>query len=278
MLQHFSPSAPLVLVGCGNMGHAMAMGWLRAGLPPECLFVVDPAAQADRLPGAAPEQFLQTARDLPVGMKARVLVFAVKPQVIESVLPLFLPFVGADTMVLSVAAGVTLKQLEAGLAGEGTYVRVMPNTPAAIGEGISGLTAAADISGEDKRLAQMLMHAVGDTVWIKDEAQMDSVTAVSGSGPAYVFYMVECMAAAGVAEGLPEDVAMKLARETVIGAAKLLDTDVDISAAELRRRVTSPGGTTAAALDVLMHAGTGLGDLMSRAIHAARKRGEELGG
>ncbi|NVJ97222.1 MAG: pyrroline-5-carboxylate reductase [Alphaproteobacteria bacterium] len=277
-MQHFSESAPLVLVGCGNMGQAMAMGWLRAGLSPDHLFVVDPGASADRLLGAKTENFVQTARDLPVGLKARVIVLAVKPQMMDNVIGLFGPFVDANTMIISVAAGITLGQLKGGIGGEGTYVRVMPNTPAAIGEGISGLAADPDISTENKCLAQELMHAVGDTVWVDDERLIDSVTSVSGSGPAYVFYMVECMAAAGVAQGLSEEVAMKLARQTVVGAAKLMDTDTDIPAAELRRRVTSPGGTTAAALNILMQAEGGLGQLMEKAITAARERGQELGG
>lgn len=277
MLQYFSESSPLVLVGCGNMGRAMAMGWLRAGLPPEHLYVIDPAATPAQLVGARPENFLASARGLPEGTVARAIVMAVKPQVMDKVIGLFGSFAGPETMVISVAAGITLAQLERGLGADCTYVRVMPNTPAAIGEGISGLAAGPDISEENRCLAQELMHAVGDTVWVAHEGLIDSVTAVSGSGPAYVFHMVECMAAAGVAQGLPEDVAMRLARQTVVGAAKLMDVDADVPPSELRRRVTSPGGTTAAALDVLMQADGGLGMLMERAIAAARKRGEELG-
>lgn len=276
-MQSFSETAPLVLIGCGNMGQAMAAGWLRAGLAPEHFFAVDPFAEPSCLPTVPGDHFVQSAEALPNGLEARVVVLAVKPQMMDETLAQIAPLVGEGTMVMSVAAGVTLHQMQCGIGGRGTYVRVMPNTPAAIGAGISGITADAGASAADKDLARILMRAVGETVWVEEEALMDSVTAVSGSGPAYVFHMVECMAAAGVREGLPEDDAMALARQTIIGAAKLLDAQPDTPAAELRRRVTSPGGTTAAALDVLMQAGSGLGELMSRAVTAARKRGEELG-
>jgi len=277
MLQYFSQSSPLVLVGCGHMGRAMAQGWLRAGVPADHLYIVDPQADPASLPGGNPDHFVASAGFLPSGMKARAIVMAVKPQVMNDALPLMVPFIGDDTIVLSVAAGVTLDQMARGTGGMGTCVRVMPNTPAAIGEGISGVTAGPGISVADRALALELMDATGEAVWIDAEDQMDAVPAVSGSGPAYVFYMVECLAAAGVREGLPEETAMALARQTIIGAGHLLDAETDLEATELRRRVTSPGGTTAAALDVLMRA-DGLGELMSRAVSAARKRGAELAG
>jgi len=277
MLQYFSETAPLLLVGCGHMGRAMAQGWLRAGVPADHLYVVDPQADPVSLPGSRADHFVASAGMLPRGMKARAIVMAVKPQVMNDALPLMAPFIGDGTVVLSVAAGVTLEQMARGTGGEGTCVRVMPNTPAAIGEGISGVTAAPGISEVDRALALELMDATGEAVWIEHEDQMDAVTAVSGSGPAYVFYMVECLAAAGVRQGLPEATAMALARQTIIGAGHLLDAETDLEAAELRRRVTSPGGTTAAALDVLMR-DDGLGQLMERAVAAARKRGQELAG
>ncbi len=275
MVQYFSEKSPLVLVGCGHMGRAMALGWLRAGVPADHLYVVDPQADPASLPGSNASHFVASADALPTGMKARAVVMAVKPQVMNAALPEMASFIGDETVVLSVAAGVTLDQMARGTGGVGTCVRVMPNTPAAIGEGISGVTAGDGISDEDRALALELMDATGEAVWIEHEDQMDAVTAVSGSGPAYVFYMVECLAAAGVREGLPEDTAMALARQTIIGAGHMLDAETDLEAAELRRRVTSPGGTTAAALDVLMRA-DGLGELMSQAVGAARKRGAEL--
>lgn len=204
-------------------------------------------------------------------------MLAVKPQMMDEVLAQIACVVGADTLVLSVAAGVTLGALTQGIGVHATYVRAMPNTPAAIGAGITGLAGEADMTQGNRDLAQQLMQAVGETVWVSDEALIDAVTAVSGSGPAYVFQMVESMAAAGTQVGLEEETAMKLARQTIIGAARLLEAEADISASELRRRVTSPGGTTAAALDVLMVTESGLGELMGRAISAAHARGQELG-
>lgn len=277
MVQYFSETSPLILVGCGHMGRAMALGWLRAGLDAEHLYVVDPQATPESLPGSKADNFVASAGLLPSGIKARAIVMAVKPQVMNDALPLLALLMDDGAVVLSVAAGVTLDQMERGTGGVGTCVRVMPNTPAAIGQGISGVTAGPGISDDDRALALMLMDATGEAVWIEHEDQMDAVTAVSGSGPAYVFYMVECLAAAGVREGLPEDTAMALARQTVIGAGHLLDAETDLPAAELRRRVTSPGGTTAAALDVLMKA-DGLGEVIQNAVAAARKRGAELAG
>lgn len=273
----FSVTSPLVLVGCGNMGHAMAQGWLKAGLGTDCLYVLDPRADAPRLPGVAADHFVLNTGDLPDGLKARVLVLAVKPQMMNEVLAQVACVVGEDTLVLSVAAGVTLGALAQGIGVRATYVRAMPNTPAAIGAGITGLAGDADMTDENRDLAQQLMQAVGEAVWVSDEALIDAVTAVSGSGPAYVFHMVESMAAAGIAVGLQADTAMKLARQTIIGAARLLETEKDVPAAELRRRVTSPAGTTAAALDVLMATEAGLGELMGRTVSAAHARGQELG-
>lgn len=277
-MQGFSAEKPLLLMGCGHMGHALAMGWLRAGLAPEHLYVVDPSASPTCLPKVAEGHFVQSAASLPTGLKARVIMIAVKPQVIGGILPLLAPFADEGTMIISVAAGVPLRVLEDGVGADATYVRAMPNTPAAIGAGITGLTAREDISVADKALAREILHAVGETVWIADESLMNAVTAVSGSGPAYVFHLVECMAHAGTELGLTPDIAMQLARQTVIGAARLMDEESDASVADLRRRVTSPGGTTEAALKVLRHPDTGLVDLMVRAITRAEERGRELGG
>ncbi len=275
MQHYFSSENPLVLIGCGHMGHALAMGWLNAGLKPEALFVVDPALDSACLPGLAAGRCIPSIDSLPKGSVAKAVVLAVKPQVIDGILPTLTSGLDSHSVVISVAAGVTLSQMEKGLGTECVLVRAMPNTPAAIGAGITGLTAASGISQADKDLTRTLLAACGKTVWIDDEEQMNAVTAVSGSGPAYVFYLVECMAAAGVRQGLPEDVAMALARETVIGSGKLLSSENDVSATDLRRKVTSPGGTTAAALNVLMQE-KGLPDLVLKAVTSATKRGAEL--
>ncbi|TNE67738.1 MAG: pyrroline-5-carboxylate reductase [Alphaproteobacteria bacterium] len=278
MIEAINANSPLILVGCGHMGHAMAVGWLSAGLAPEALYVVDPHANPGVLPALPAGHFVEAVGLLPRGLKPRALVIAVKPQIIDSVLPLLTPFATEDTLVISIAAGITLSHMKEGIGADALYVRTMPNTPAAVGAGITGMVAGAGLSEDDRHLVQRLLDATGQSVWIADEDQMNTVTAVSGSGPAYVFHLIECMAAAGVEEGLPEDVAMRLARQTIVGAARLLDVEADVPVGKLRDRVTSPGGTTAAALKVLMHDGDGLAALMFRAVAAARLRGEELGG
>lgn len=271
----FSVESPLLLVGCGNMGRALVRGWLSSGLKPEALLVLDPAANDQILPEAAGARFVANTADLPAGVNARLMLLAVKPQVMNSVLQDVRPYAGKQTLAVSVAAGVTMDQMRRGLGKAPGLVRAMPNTPAAVGAGVTGLVAEAGVSQDGRALADLVMHAAGRTVWIENEELMDAVTATSGSGPAYVFHMVEALASGAEAAGLPADEAMTLARQTVIGAARLLEAGANLSAAELRRRVTSPGGTTAAALDVLM-ASDGLVDLMTRAVAAARKRGREL--
>ncbi len=278
MKQYFSEESPLVLVGCGNMGRAMAEGWLAAGVPAEALFVIDPMAKPGALPDVPASNYAGSAAAVPEGLKARVIIAAVKPQMFADVLPGLQPLVGDKTVLISVAAGITLANMKEYLGVPAALVRAMPNTPASVGAGITGVTATPDVSDVDKELALALMASTGAAVWVDDEGLINSVTGVSGSGPAYIFNVVEAMAAAGVKEGLPEEDAMKLARQTVIGAARLMEANPDVPAAELRRRVTSPGGTTAAALAVLMNEEDGLGPLMARAVNAARRRGEELAG
>lgn len=273
----FSKDTPLVLVGCGNMGGAMAEGWLAAGLSVDALIIADPTVSEGRIEGVPASNYLDSVTDLAEGTLPRAVVLAVKPQIIDKVLPALTSLVSGDTLVISVAAGVTLEQMQRGIGTDAVYVRTMPNTPAAVGAGITGLTADAGISPENRALACELLASTGATVWIADEALMDAVTGVSGSGPAYIFHMVESMAAAGAAQGLPADVAMQLARQTVIGAARLMEAQPEVPADELRRRVTSPNGTTAAALDVLM-GDEGQKPLMSKAVAAATKRGKELAG
>jgi pyrroline-5-carboxylate reductase len=273
-LSSFTARSPLVLVGAGKMGGALIRGWLDRGLDRDAVVVIDPGPPADTA------AFLSTAGVAPVatppaGVAARVIVVAVKPQVIAEVLPGLRGLVGAETVAVSIAAGTTLATLARGL-GDIAVVRAMPNTPAAIGRGITAAVANPRVNGEGRALVGELLTAAGEVVWVDDEVLMDAVTAVSGSGPAYVFLLAEYLAEAAVAAGLDHDVAERLARATVAGAGELLGQS-DLTAAELRRNVTSPGGTTAAALEVLM-AADGLAPLLTKAVAAARRRSQELSG
>ncbi len=265
-------AGPVLLIGAGKMGTAMAAGWLRAGLPGSSLILVDPAPHESVVEFAATSG-ATLRRDLP-SEPPRVLVLAVKPQVMDAVLATARHVVGPQTLVLSIAAGISIARFRQGL-GADRIVRTMPNTPAQLGKGITGAVATDAVTGEDRELAQSLLAAAGEVVWLDDETQIDALTAVSGSGPAYVFNLVEALAAAGEKQGLDAEQAMRLARQTIIGAAALLETD-PASAAQLRINVTSPNGVTQAALEILM-AEDGLGALMHRAVDAARRRSEELG-
>jgi pyrroline-5-carboxylate reductase len=236
--------------------------------------VVDPAPPADTR--ALLESFgIGATGTPPAGATAHVLLLAVKPQIIAGVLPDVRKLIGAGTVTVSIAAGTTLAALEAGL-GRHAIVRTMPNTPAQVGRGITAAAANGDVAAEGRELVTQLLEAVGEVVWVDDEAAIDAVTAVSGSGPAYVFLLAECLAEAGVAAGLPADVAARLARATVTGAGELLYLS-DLSPDQLRKNVTSPNGTTAAALAILI-AEDGLAPLMKRAVAAAKKRSIELAG
>lgn len=267
-----SDLGPVVLVGAGKMGTAMARGWLAAGVRPDNLVLVDPQP-ADAVTDFAGQHGLLLLSEMPKETP-QVLILAVKPQIMGDVLAKARARVSNDTLVLSIAAGITLETLSDGL-GSTRIVRTMPNTPAQVGKGMTGAVAASGVSDADRDTAEALLAAAGKVAWFDDEMQLDALTAVSGSGPAYVFLMVEALAAAGVAEGLDADQAMILARQTVIGSAALMESDLT-DAATLRQNVTSPGGVTAAALEVLM-ADDGLQSLMVRAVHAGRKRNEELG-
>ena len=257
----------LLLLGCGRMGSAMLRGWLAGGLPPGAVHVVDPdPSEWSRGLGLAAEPFRRPA----------VAVVAVKPQMMAEALPALAAHGGGDMLVVSVAAGVPLAALERALGPGTPVVRVMPNTPAAIGRGISAIVGNEAAGARGLSVAEALAAAVGRTVRLSSEEQMDAVTAVSGSGPAYVFHLIEAMAAAGEAEGLPRDLATELATATVAGAAALAE-GAERPAAELRRDVTSPAGTTEAALRVLMDEERGLPPLMRRAVAAAAERSRELG-
>ena len=267
-------SGPIVLIGAGNMGGALLTGWLKNGVPGSSVIVVDPN-QSEPMRKMIAEAGASHVTGIPAGVTAGVLFVAVKPQVMDAVLPPLKAAVGADTVVVSIAAGKTLASLETHL-GEAAMVRAMPNTPAMVGRGVTGAFANARVGERQRQLVQNLLKVSGPVEWVPGEADIDSVTAVSGSGPAYVFYLVECMAEAGRKLGLQADLAMRLARETVAGAGELLHQSPD-DASRLRQNVTSPGGTTAAALGVLM-AEDGMQPLFDAALEAARKRAQELAG
>lgn len=269
----FSSDSPLVLAGAGKMGGAMLSGWLASGLNPKAVRVVDPAPPADS--AAMMEKAHISARaEIPAALGARVLVMAVKPQIINEVSASLKPLVGPGTIVLSIAAGTKLATLINGL-GATRVVRAMPNTPAQIRRGVTAAIGTPALDELDRALAETLLSAIGKVAWVDDEALIDAVTAVSGSGPAYLFLLTECLAEAGVAAGLSPELAMMLARETVSGAGELLHRSAQPPEV-LRQNVTSPGGTTAAALEVLMGK-PGLQELMTRAVAAAKRRSEELG-
>jgi pyrroline-5-carboxylate reductase len=262
----------LVLLGCGKMGSAMLEGWLARGLALDATWVLDPV----------PSVWVQglAARGLHLNdgtpPAPAVVLIAVKPQMMGAALPVLVPFGGGKTLFVTVAAGTTIASYEAVLGAGTRLVRAMPNTPAAVGRGITAIVGNRAATAADIDLAEELLSAVGQVVRLSGEHQMDAVTAVSGSGPAYVFHLIEALAAAGVAEGLPADLAMQLARTTVSGAGELARQAPE-TAETLRVNVTSPGGTTAAALAVLMDADTGFPALLRRAVKAAADRGRELG-
>lgn len=267
---------PVLLAGAGKMGTALLSGWLARGLTPSNIIVQEPS-----LTGAAAELVGKHAITAVANVAAlpsppAVIVVAVKPQAMEAVFPPLAKAAGPETVVLSIAAGKSIASFERHLPGKTAVVRAMPNTPAAIGRGISGAVANAATTVAQRQMCNDLLSAVGDVVWLKDEALIDAVTAVSGSGPAYVFLLAEALASAGVAAGLDAETATRLARATVSGAGELLRTSPS-DPATLRQNVTSPGGTTAAALAVLMREGHGLKELMTEAVQAAQKRSRELG-
>jgi pyrroline-5-carboxylate reductase len=259
----------LVLLGCGKMGSAMLEGWLKQGMPAASVWVIDPN----------PSEWVRgTGVHLNAALPASpaIVLIAVKPQMMGAALPSIAAMGGGTTLFLSVAAGTTIASYEVVLGVGSPVIRAMPNTPAAIGKGITAITGNAQTTEAHMALAEGLLGAVGQVVRLEGEHQMDAVTAVSGSGPAYVFHLIETLAAAGEAEGLPADLSMQLAKATVAGAGALAEA-ADETPTQLRINVTSPAGTTAAALGVLMDEGTGFPALLKRAVKAAADRGRELG-
>lgn len=267
---------PVLLVGCGKMGGAMLRGWLERGLDAGAIRIVDPFPDYARkmAPQMAPEQFVAEMTDLPAGLSPSFVILAVKPQMMAEALASFAHLECEGSTFLSIAAGKTIGSFEK-ILGARAVIRAMPNTPAAIGKGITVCCANGHVSDAQKNTCQALLSAVGQVEWVADEALIDAVTAVSGSGPAYVFHLVEAMAAAGEKVGLSPELAAKLAAATVSGAGALLEESQE-DATTLRVNVTSPKGTTEAALNVLMAEPGGLTELMTKAIEAAHTRSEEL--
>jgi pyrroline-5-carboxylate reductase len=263
----------VLLVGAGKMGGALLEGWLKNGLDPRHIFIRDPSFPP-KVAALIRQHGVDAGSALELGAKPSVVVLAVKPQLVDQVLPGLAPLVGKGTVLLSIAAGRTLANLAGYLPKQAPIVRAMPNTPAAVGQGITVACANDAVSRTQRKECDALLGAVGEVIWIEDERLLDAVTAVSGSGPAYVFLLAEYLADAGVKAGLEPELAARLARATVSGAGELLRHS-DLSAAELRENVTSPKGTTAAALKVLMARG-GLKALLLRAVKAAAKRSREL--
>ena len=265
----------ILLVGFGKMGSALLEGWLAQGRAPGTISIVEPQtglAQPLADKGISAHAHFS---DLPEGYAPELILFAVKPQVMDVVVPPYARFKDG-AVYMSIAAGRSLGFFEGHLGGDAAIIRVMPNTPAAIGRGISGGIANAPVSAGQKDLAASLMQAAGEFYWLNSEDQIDAVTAVSGSGPAYVFLLAECLAAAARDQGLPDELADRLARVTVAGSGELLHQSAK-DAATLRQNVTSPGGTTEAALNVLM-AVDGMAPLVKKAVQAAFQKSKELAG
>ena len=270
----FTLQGPLLLAGVGKMGGAVLSGLLARGLKPERILVQDPAPSAEMAAllakhGIRCAPAIDALREPP-----SIILLAVKPQVLDEALAPLAKHAGPDTLVLTIAAGRSLQSIEAQLPERTSVIRAMPNTPAAIGRGITVAAPNPHVSPAQRKLADELLSSLGKVLWVEDESLLDPVTAVSGSGPAYVFLLVECLAEAGQAAGLDAELAEELARATVTGSAALLD-QTDLHVSKLREHVTSPGGTTAAALAIL-NGPEGLRPLLKAAVAEATKRGREL--
>jgi pyrroline-5-carboxylate reductase len=270
-LRHLSGT--LVLLGAGKMGGALLDGWLQAGLPPAQVAIIEPHPSAEI--AALVTHGVRLNPNLKGLKEIAAIVIAVKPQIAADAVATVGPLLGTDTVVVSIMAGRPLHFLADVLKAESALVRAMPNTPAAIGRGIT-VAVPWRTSERQRNLADCLLSATGTVLWVDDEALLDAVTAVSGSGPAYVFLLAEALAQAGVAAGLPQKLAEQLARETIAGSGELLHRS-PLDAETLRKNVTSPGGTTAAALDILM-SDNGLTALMNKAVAAATARSRKLAG
>lgn len=276
-MSSLSRAAPtsLVLFGAGKMGAAMLEGWLAVGMNTAAATILDPQPSAD-------VEALCGRREIPLNPPLRdlvppsVVVLAIKPQMLEAAAAVINRLVKTDTLVVSILAGKTLADLKRQMPGARAVVRAMPNLAASVRRSATAAVTTAETSAAQKQMAHDLLAGIGTVAWLADEDLMDAVTAVSGSGPAYFFYLAECLAHAGTVAGLPQELSAQLARATLVGAGELL-AQTELPPGKLRHDVTSPGGTTAAALDVLM-AKPGLSDLLQRAVQAAKLRAGELSG
>lgn len=266
---------PLLLMGCGKMGGAMLDGWLKSGIVAAGVSIVDPY-QNESYVNNSDITYYDNATDVPDDLNPEVVILAVKPQQMDSALEAYKKFAGSGTLFLSIAAGKTITYFESKLGNEAAIIRAMPNTPAAIGQGITVSCPNKNVSTIQNELGLNLLRAVGEAFSVEDEKLIDPVTALSGGGPAYVFLMIESMTAAGVKVGLPQELAARLALVTVAGSGQLALNSSD-DPTQLRKNVTSPNGTTQEALNVLMSE-TGLQPLMNKAISAATERSRELAG
>ncbi|MCG8491707.1 MAG: pyrroline-5-carboxylate reductase [Sneathiellales bacterium] len=264
----------VLLVGCGNMGRAMLGGWIEQNVKPNDILVVDPSTQNLELAAKTGCRIFTSPLLIEEGYQPDVIVLAVKPQVMEEVIPTYRNYVEKGALIISVAAGTRISLFEEYFGQRAAVIRTMPNTPAAVGRGMLVSCANTNVSAEQKSICDSLMSTIGTTAWVDREDLMDAVTGLSGSGPAYVFHMIEAMITAGIKAGLPEELATTMAKVTVAGAGELaLSSTEDV--AQLRKNVTSPNGTTAAGLDVLME-NEALVKLMTSTVEAAKRRSEEL--
>ncbi len=268
----FSKERPFLVVGAGKMGGAMLSGWMAEGVDPSAIVVCDPGL-SDEMGALLTRHGVRHVTAVPEDLTASIVMVAVKPQMMDKVLPGLKSAVAPDTLVLSIAAGTPVSKFREHL-GDGPVCRCMPNTPAMVKRGITAVYPTDQVSETQKADVTKLLSSVGKVVWLESEDQIDLVTGVSGSGPAYVFFLAEALSEAGKAAGLPEDLAQELAVATVCGAGELMHQSGEHPSV-LRQNVTSPNGTTAAALDVLMHA-EGLQPVMTQAVAAAVKRAREL--
>jgi pyrroline-5-carboxylate reductase len=264
----------LLLIGCGKMGGAMLEGWLAQGLPPGEVVIVEPHLEIGESLARRGMRHAAEAAELPRALRPAVVLLAVKPQMMEAAVADLARFAQPGTLFLSIAAGKTLRYFARHFGPDAAVVRAMPNTPAAVARGITVAVANEEVTPAQRAIADALLAAVGEVAWVEEEGLIDAVTAVSGGGPAYVFLLMEVLAEAGIASGLPPELAQRLARRTVEGAGELSYRSED-SPESLRKNVTSPGGTTLEALKILM-AEDGLQPLFTRAIAAATRRSREL--
>ena len=267
---------PLLLVGCGKMGGAMLEGWLEMGLLPEQIYIIEPHAPITEELRNRGLYAVTVQSELPADLDPGIVLFAVKPQSMDRAVSDFSGCGSPNTTFLSIAAGKTISYFENILGAEAAIVRSMPNTPAAVRRGITVATPNNNVTDEQRNFCSNLLEAVGEVAWVDEEGLIDAVTALSGGGPAYVFFLTECMAQAGIDAGLPAELSAQLARVTVSGAGELMRQSNE-TPTTLRENVTSPGGTTAEALKILM-AKTGWQPLLTQAIGAATARSKQLAG